>query len=58
MAFWPEGVYSMVRMELGPDGDGTRLVLDHDAVPDDLSDHIDGGWHHMYWGPLRAHVEG
>ena len=23
---WPEGVYSLVRFELRPDGDGTRLV--------------------------------
>lgn len=58
VTYWPEGVYSIVRMELVPDGDGTRLVLDHDAVPDDSLDHLDGGWHQMYWEPLRKHVEG
>jgi uncharacterized protein YndB with AHSA1/START domain len=53
---WPEGVHSVVRFELAKDGERTRLVLDHDAVPDDQAQHIDSGWEKMYWAPLRAYL--
>lgn len=54
---WPEGVHSVVRFELKPEGQGTKLVLDHDAVAEDQVQHLDGGWVKMYWEPLRKYLE-
>jgi uncharacterized protein YndB with AHSA1/START domain len=54
---WPEGVHSVVRFELKPDGGGTKVILDHDALADDQVQHIDGGWTKMYWEPLRKYLE-
>lgn len=54
---WPQGSHSLVRFELLPEGDGTRVVLDHDALADDQVAHIDGGWTRMYWEPLRKYLE-
>ena len=56
VADWDEGVYSMVRIELKPEGSGTRLVLDHAALPEGAEDHIDGGWHERYWDPLKKYL--
>jgi len=56
-ATWAPGVYSLVRIELRDEGGKTKLVLDHDAVPEEFVQHIDGGWHKMYWEPLRKYVE-
>jgi hypothetical protein len=46
-----------VRFELTPDGNGTKLVLDHDAVAEEQVQHLDGGWAKMYWEPLRKYLE-
>lgn len=53
---WPEGVHSLVKFEFQRDGSGTKLVLDHDALPDDEAAHIDIGWERMYWAPLRKYL--
>jgi uncharacterized protein YndB with AHSA1/START domain len=55
---WPEGVHSVVRLELEPAAGGTRVVLDHDALADDQVPHIEGGWAKMYWEPLRKYLRG
>jgi activator of HSP90 ATPase len=57
VADWPDGVYSLVRIELDSDGDKTRVTLDQDGHPADAEPHLDGGWHKMYWEPLKAHCE-
>jgi uncharacterized protein YndB with AHSA1/START domain len=54
---WPSGAHSVVRFELTPEGSGTKLVLEHDAVTDEQAPHIDGGWAKMYWEPLRKYLE-
>ena len=51
---WPTGVYSIVRFELQRDHDGTRLVFDQSGFPADNRQHLEAGWHKMYWDPLRA----
>jgi uncharacterized protein YndB with AHSA1/START domain len=56
-ANWPPGVHSVVRFELKADGNGTKVVLDHDAVAEDQVQHLDGGWSKMYWEPLRKYLE-
>lgn len=53
---WPEGHHSLVRFELKAEGDGTKVILDHDALADDQVGHIDGGWAKMYWEPLRKYL--
>ena len=38
-------------------GDETKVILDHSGFPDDAAEHLDGGWHKMYWEPLKAYCE-
>src|SRR4051794_29845205 len=38
---WPEGVYSIIKLELEPQGSGTKLTLDHDGFPEDNREHLD-----------------
>jgi|SRR5579863_6051301 len=49
---WADGVYSIVRFELQSKGSATRLVFDHTGFPEDTREHLDAGWHKMYWEPL------
>ena len=46
---WPEGVHSIVRFELQPEGKGTKLVFDHEGFPEDQKEHLSNGWRAMYW---------
>jgi uncharacterized protein YndB with AHSA1/START domain len=50
---WPAGSHTLVRFELSPEGKGTRLTLDHDAVTEEQAPHLEAGWEKMYWGPMR-----
>lgn len=54
---WDDGVYSIVKLELRGEGGGTRLVLDHAGFPEGAGEHLEGGWHKMYWEPLRAYLD-
>lgn len=49
---WAPGMYSIARFELTPSGAGTKLVFDHSGITDDMREHLDAGWHKMYWEPL------
>jgi activator of HSP90 ATPase len=53
---WPEGVYSIIKIELEPQGSGTKLTLDQTGFPDDNREHLDAGWHKMYWEPLKKYL--
>ena len=55
-ANWPEGIYSIVRFELAGEGEGTRLTFDQCGFPADQREHLEGGWHKMYWEPLRTYL--
>jgi activator of HSP90 ATPase len=52
VASWEPGLYSVVRLELRPEGGRTRLVMDHSGVPSQFREHISSGWHARYWVPL------
>jgi activator of HSP90 ATPase len=52
---WPDGVYSIVRFELEPQGSDTKLTLEHAAFPEGTAEHLEGGWHKMYWEPLQKY---
>jgi len=61
VGIWPEGVYSIVKFELHPQGPDTRLVMDHVGFPEGLRAHLngeqpDGGWHRQYWEPLKKYL--
>ena len=57
VAAWPEGIYSMVRFTLQPDGDGATLVLDQAGFPTGTGEHLQTGWHSMYWEGLTKFCE-
>jgi len=50
---WPEGAYSVLHVELSESGGKTKLVLDHDAVPESAHEQVSGGWKQMYFDPLK-----
>ena len=54
---WPKGVYSIVRITLEGTGNETKMTLDQSGFPDGAAEHLEGGWHQMYWQPLKAHLE-
>ncbi len=56
VAAWEQGLYSVVRFELHPEGDKTKLVLDHAGVPAAMQEHIAGGWQQRYWAPLAEYL--
>src|SRR5882672_3082893 len=49
---WPEGLYSIVRFELAPEGKGTKLVFDHTGFPEEMKEHLANGWQSNYWDKL------
>jgi activator of HSP90 ATPase len=53
---WPEGVYSIVQFELNAQGSESRLTLRQTGFPDGNKDHLETGWHKMYWEPLRKYL--
>jgi len=52
---WPEGVYSMLRLELKAKGRGSKMVVDHVGIPDKFRDGVDDGWYEFYWNPMKAY---
>jgi activator of HSP90 ATPase len=61
VAMWPEGVYSIVKFKLEPQGSQTRLVMDHVGFPEGMRAHLngeeaDGGWYRQYWEPLKKYL--
>ena len=53
---WPDGVYSIVRFEISMSGALTKVELEHTGYPEGTKEHLEGGWHKMYWDPLKAHL--
>jgi activator of HSP90 ATPase len=53
---WPEGLYSIVRFELHADGQGTKLVFDHDGFPEEMKDHLATGWQSNYWDNMAKRL--
>jgi activator of HSP90 ATPase len=54
---WPEGAWSIVSFTLTASGDSTDVALKQSGYPDAFGEHLEGGWHKMYWEPLKAHFE-
>ena len=53
---WPEGVYSMVKIELAEQGGETHLTLDHWGFPEGGKEHLESGWHSNYCEPLQKYL--
>lgn len=56
-SMWPEGVYSIVTFDISQSGDSTTLTLRQSGHPDDATEHLEPGWHKMYWEPLKTFLE-
>ena len=54
---WETGVYSIVKFEISKSGDSTTVSLEQSGFPEDAAEHLEGGWHKMYWEPLKAYLE-
>jgi activator of HSP90 ATPase len=54
---WPDGVYSIARFELKPQGAGTKLIFDHIGFPEGLKDHLSIGWTQHYWEALTKYFQ-
>lgn len=53
---WGPGEWSRVRFEFKSTDEGTELTLDQAGYPEDARDHLESGWHKMYWEPLRSYL--
>lgn len=60
---WDPGVHSIVRFTLTPEGNGTRLVVDHDAYPEGPSpmyptwhEHLSTNWPVFYFEPIARYL--
>ena len=54
---WDEGVYSIIRFELKPQGSGTHLIMDHEGFPPGARESLNSGWKERYWDPLRKYLD-
>jgi activator of HSP90 ATPase len=54
---WEAGVYSIVKFEISKSGDSTSVSLEQSGFPEDAAEHLEGGWHKMYWEPLKAFLD-
>lgn len=57
VAPWEEGQYTLLRIMLAAESDGTRITLDQTGCPEEMTDHLAEGWEARYWAPLRTYFE-
>jgi len=55
-AYWPAGVYSIVKFELVARGSGARIILDHTGFTEDKWEGLNEGWPMRYWDPLHKYL--
>ena len=58
MTDWDPGVYSLVLFTLTPDRESTKLVVDQDAVPEAVHEHVRTNWGGCYFEPMTKHFAG
>lgn len=54
---WPDGVYSIVCFDISKSGASTKIEFAQAGYPDGEEQHLEGGWHKMYWEPLKSHFD-
>ncbi|MBI1869391.1 SRPBCC domain-containing protein [Candidatus Gottesmanbacteria bacterium] len=52
---WPKP--STVSITLMPDKDGTRIILNHEGIPDEDYKSINDGWDSYYFGAIKSFLE-
>jgi activator of HSP90 ATPase len=65
VAGWPEGVYSIINFSLETSAasvgasvsESTAVKFTQSGFPEGTAEHLNEGWHTMYWGPLGAYCE-
>ncbi|MGA3010999.1 MAG: SRPBCC family protein [Terracidiphilus sp.] len=50
---WEPGIYSIVHFEFKPRAAESTLIFDHTGFPAGEYDHLDWGWYHHYWDPIK-----
>jgi activator of HSP90 ATPase len=50
---WEEGSYSLVKFDIEGDTTNTIIHFEHTGFPAGSKEHLEGGWHKMYWDPLK-----
>jgi uncharacterized protein YndB with AHSA1/START domain len=55
---WPKGLYSMVRIELVPQGAQTLVIFEMLNFPERQRAHIEDAWKTLYWVPLGRYLSG
>ena len=56
-AYWPAGVYSIVKFELVARGSATRIILDQAGFTADKWEDLSAGWSEHYWEPLHKYLK-
>jgi activator of HSP90 ATPase len=51
---WPDGHYSIIKITLESQKNGTLLIFEQTDVPKDFFSDISDGWNEYYWKPLNA----
>ncbi len=51
---WPSELVSTVSFALTETDNSTTLEFEHDGFPESMREHLEAGWHKMYWEPTRA----
>lgn len=54
---WGDGIYSIVKFDLKPQGAGTRIVFDHWGFPEEGRAHLIIGWKEHYWDRMRTYFK-
>jgi activator of HSP90 ATPase len=52
---WPDGDFSILRLELSSRKGGSKLVVDHVGIPEEFREGVDQGWHDFYWKPMKQY---
>jgi len=52
---WDESVYSIVKFDIEESGSLTTVALTHTGFPDGGEEHLEAGWHKMYWEPMKTY---
>ena len=57
VAAWEDGIYTLLRIGLVPEEQGTRIILDQTGCPEDMTEHLAAGWEARYWQPMKAYFD-
>lgn len=57
VAPWDDGIYTILRLQLKEEKEGTRLTLDQTGCPKEMTEHLAEGWDTRYWAPLKTYFE-